>query len=98
MNRTKSLKQTKAHQYRDKTHEPRPAQGAYTRINRFFERHERIFFVISMILGVLMSILLFDIKVSLSGDDCDYIINAQNFWQDFRFPGFRGPLYPIVPL
>ena len=96
MNRKKSLKQTKVHQHGDKAHDPRPAQGAYTRINRFFERNERMFFIVSMILGALMSILLFDIKVSLSGDDCDYIINAQNFWRDFRFPGFRGPLYPIV--
>ena len=96
MNRKKSLKQTKVHQHGDKAHDPRPAQGAYTRINRFFERNERMFFIVSMILGALMSILLFDIKVSLSGDDCDYIINAQNFWREFRFPGFRGPLYPIV--
>ena len=96
MNKLKKHKQTEVHQHENKVYKPRPDQGTYTRINRFFERHERIFFVISMILGALMSILLFDIKVSLSGDDCDYIINAQNFGRDFRFPGFRGPLYPIV--
>ena len=62
----------------------------------FFERNRKIFFVISMIAGILMSILLFDIKVSLSGDDSDYILNADDFWRHFTFPGFRGPLYPIV--
>lgn len=68
----------------------------YDKINRFFEKNQTVFLFISLVLGLLMSILLFDVKVSLSGDDSDYIIYADNFWKDFIFPGFRGPMYPFV--
>jgi hypothetical protein len=66
------------------------------RINDFFEQHEKTFLWISIACGVIMSILMFDCKVSLSGDDCDYIINAQQFIQHFTYPGGRGALYPMV--
>ena len=68
----------------------------YDRLNSFFDRNQKTFFIISMLLGALLSILLFDVKVNLSGDDSDYIVYAKSFWEDFRFPGFRGPLYPII--
>ncbi|MDR3268597.1 MAG: glycosyltransferase family 39 protein [Tannerella sp.] len=73
-----------------------PPQGLYGKIDGFFERNQQIFFVISMILSVLMSIFLFDVKVSLSGDDSDYLIGADNFWHHFTFPGGHGILYPIL--
>ncbi len=69
---------------------------AYTRLNHFFERYQDAFFYLSIALAVLMSICMFDTKVSLSGDDCDYILSADAFWRHFTFPGFRGPLYPII--
>ena len=65
-------------------------------ISLFFERHEKKMFYISMAAGVLMSILLFDVKVSLSGDDCDYIVAAGDFWKNFTYPSHHGPLYPII--
>lgn len=49
-----------------------------------------------MALATLMSIVMFDAKVSLSGDDCDYILAADDFWHHFIFPGHHGSLYPIV--
>ncbi|MDR2148623.1 MAG: hypothetical protein LBE91_19455 [Tannerella sp.] len=51
---------------------------------------------IIIITGTFISLLLFDTKVSLSGDDCDYIIAAGNFWKHFTYPGHHGALYPIV--
>ena len=47
-------------------------------------------------LASLMSIVMFDAKVSLSGDDCDYILAADDFWHHFIFPTHHGSLYPIV--
>lgn len=73
-----------------------PEPQTYSRLNHFFERYQNAFFYLSMLLGGVMSVLMFDAKVSLSGDDCDYILYANDFWHHFRFPGFRGPLYPIV--
>jgi hypothetical protein len=73
-----------------------PTKSFFQKVTDFFERNRKIFFILSMIAGVLMCLLLFDVKVSLSGDDSDYILYADDFWHHFTFPGFRGPLYPIV--
>ena len=45
---------------------------------------------------VLFGVLLFDIRFSISGDDSAYVERAYNFIHYFKFPGFQGPLYPIV--
>ena len=66
------------------------------KMNSFFERHEKFFLWASLFLGGIISIIMFDSKVSLSGDDCDYIVNAQDFIKHFTYPGGRGSLYPIV--
>ena len=73
-----------------------PQSNLLKRIDSFFEKHEKIFLVLSLSLGAIISILMFDCKVSLSGDDCDYIVNAQHFLNHFTYPGGRGALYPIV--
>jgi hypothetical protein len=62
----------------------------------FFEKYEKIFLWISLALGAIISFLMFDCKVSLSGDDSDYIINAQKFIKHFIYPEGRGALYPIA--
>jgi 4-amino-4-deoxy-L-arabinose transferase-like glycosyltransferase len=77
-----------------KTKQSKPGLTETVRI--FFDRHEKTFASLSITAGTLISILLFDPKVSLSGDDCDYIVNAGNFWKNFIYPGHHGPLYPIV--
>jgi hypothetical protein len=68
----------------------------YDVLNGFFERHELFFFRLSMILSALMCVLMFDVKVTQSGDDCDYLIAADTFWHHFTFPSAHGPLYSIV--
>ncbi|MDR0699543.1 MAG: hypothetical protein LBG28_10060 [Tannerella sp.] len=65
-------------------------------IRVFFDKHEKTFVALSLTLGTLISILLFDVKVSLSGDDCDYIVAAGDFWKNFIYPGHHGSLYPIL--
>ena len=64
--------------------------------DNFFTRHEKLLSSLSLMLATIASILLFDIKVSLSGDDCDYIVAAWEFWKNFTYPGHHGPLYPII--
>ena len=66
------------------------------KINRFITNNERKSVIMALLCASIASILLFDIKVSLSGDDCDYIVAAGNFWKSFLYPGHHGPLYPIV--
>lgn len=59
---------------------------------------QRLGWLIWVILGItfLFSLLLFDSRVSLSGDDSFYIIRASDFIHSFKYPSFQGPLYPMV--
>ena len=59
---------------------------------------KRLGWLIWVIVGItfLFSLLLFDSRVSLSGDDSFYIIRASDFIHSFKYPSFQGPLYPIV--
>jgi len=59
---------------------------------------KRLNWLIWVILGItfLFSLLLFDSRVSLSGDDSFYIIRASDFIHSFKYPAFQGPLYPMV--
>jgi hypothetical protein len=50
----------------------------------------------SMTIAFIVGLLLFDIRVSVSGDDSSYIIRAYDFIHYFSLPGTQGPLYPII--
>jgi len=49
-----------------------------------------------LFLSFVFSILLFDIRFSLAGDDSAYVERAFDFIHHFVFPSFQGPLYPLV--
>ena len=67
-----------------------------SKMDSFFAKHQKYILWLTLLIGAVMSILMFDCKVSLSGDDCDYIVNAQNFIKHFTYPAGRGSLYPII--
>ena len=73
-----------------------PKKNLTDKLDEFFSKNEKNFVFLSLILCTITSILLFDIKVSLSGDDCDYIIAAGELWKDFTYPGHHAPLYPML--
>ncbi len=66
------------------------------KLENFITKNEQKLFLFSLLLAGVISLLLFDVKVSLSGDDCDYIVAAGEFWKNFTYPGHHGPLYPII--
>jgi len=72
------------------------AKDLFSKLNVYLDN--RLSWLIWVILGVtfVFSLLLFDSRVSLSGDDSFYIIRASDFIHSFKYPGFQGPLYPIV--
>lgn len=74
----------------------RSQKKSSSRSDAFFERNKKMFLLIILAAGTVMSFLMFDIKASLGGDDSDYVLYADRFCHDFIFPGFRGPLYPII--
>ncbi len=62
----------------------------------FFEKNQTLLFRIFLGLSFLFTLLLFDMKVSVGGDDANYIIRAYDFIHDFKYPAFQGPLYPMI--
>lgn len=47
-------------------------------------------------LSVICSILLFDLKFSISGDDSAYVERSYNFLHKGVYPYYQGPGYPLV--
>jgi hypothetical protein len=70
-------------------------QTLFSRMDVFFDRRFKPLLVVLIIMNLLLTFLFFDPKVSLSGDDADYVLYAYGFAENFAWPGFRGALYPI---
>jgi len=65
-------------------------------VNGFLAQRINLFAWIILGISLLFSVLLFDQKVSASGDDSFYIIRGFEFIHQFTYPSYQGPLYPIV--
>ena len=70
--------------------------GLFERINNYLSRNINWVFWIVFTFTLLFGILLFDIRVSTSGDDSTYIVRAFDFIHHSIYPSFQGPLYPII--
>jgi hypothetical protein len=65
-------------------------------IDAFFEKNRKLLFRIFLAISFLFTLLLFNLKVSVGGDDANYIIRAYDFIHHFKYPAFQGPLYPMI--
>ncbi len=65
------------------------------KLDDFFKKHRWKFVVFSIIIGSILSALLFDLKLSTGGDDSNYILSAQKFINGENFPTWHGSFYPI---
>ena len=75
------------------------ARGAdakmYPAIEAWCAKYQKAIIGCIMAAFALMSLLLFNIRVSEGGDDSTYIIRAFNFIKDGSYPSFQGPIYPM---
>jgi hypothetical protein len=67
----------------------------FSKTNSYLLKNSGKVLIASLLLTLVFSILLFDIRFSLAGDDSAYVERAFNFVRHFVFPSFQGPLYPI---
>lgn len=65
------------------------------KLDYFFDSKGKVFFWISLFFTLLFSFLLFNFRVSESGDDSAYIFRAFELVKNFTFPSSQGPVYPI---
>ena len=69
----------------------------YDRLTRWFEKNHRGWIIGVLAIGLINSILSFDVKPSVDGDDTSYVLQAMNIVSTGQLPvGFRTPGYPIV--
>ena len=66
------------------------------RLEAYFTGKKELSFYVGLACTIIFSLLLFEPKVSIGGDDSMYINRAYNFLHHGTFPTFQGPLYPIV--
>jgi 4-amino-4-deoxy-L-arabinose transferase-like glycosyltransferase len=69
----------------------------FDQLNSWFEKNKYRWLLGIATVGLISSLLSFDIKPSVDGDDTSYVLSAMNIVHSGQLPvGFRTPGYPIV--
>ncbi len=68
----------------------------FERFETFALKNEKALMWGTFILSLICSILLFDLKVSIGGDDSAYVERAYNFITKGTYPYYQGAGYPLV--
>ncbi len=89
---TSKIKNSKQSSHTDKSR-----AFLYNRIEILFEQYPARFLLGVLLIAALLSVLLFDIKLHIGGDDASYILWANDFVHKGILPiGFKSPGYSIV--
>ncbi len=83
-------------QQKQKKQKKQTQQNPLDKLNAVLYLYRGRILLVSVILTVLFSFLLFNFNVSLMGDDGAYIKRAYRLLHHGDFPGFQGPVYPFV--
>ncbi len=75
--------------------EKAPAKNIFDQFEMFCSKHSKTLLVLILSVFSLLSLLLFNMRVSIGGDDSTYIIRAANFINEGTYPSFQGPIYPL---
>lgn len=67
-----------------------------TGIDGFIAKNWKPFLALCALIALTLCLLRFDPKVSIGGDDSFYYVAAYDFYHGIQFPGWHGPLYPIL--
>jgi hypothetical protein len=69
---------------------------AFPKLDEYFKRKQDFYFYLSFILLLILSLLLFDIKISDGGDDSEYLMTGKMFIEGTAFPSWHGSFYSIL--
>lgn len=86
---------------RDKKHpvyspQQKAASTLFNSLDSWTEKNSKVLLIIIFGLSTLFSLLLFNARMDIGGDDSFYIMNGYNFIHKGVFPAYEGPLYPLV--
>src|SRR5579864_980961 len=65
-------------------------------LEKYLEKNERNVILVFLLVSLIFSFFMFDIRISEGGDDSGYIQSGWNFIKLHKFPFYQGPLYPLV--
>ncbi|HTA82297.1 MAG TPA: hypothetical protein VK783_05175, partial [Bacteroidia bacterium] len=65
-------------------------------LNNWFAARAKGISIFIFVCGALFSLLMFQARMDIGGDDSTYLQRAYDFLHKGIFPSFQGPLYPIV--
>ena len=71
-------------------------KGFLDTLDSFIAKNEKWVLTLITLIASFVYLLLFDIKISIGGDDAAYISRGFAFINKGLFPASQGPLYPIV--
>lgn len=69
--------------------------GILQRLDEWLEKYDQKIFYTFLFLSTAFSLLLFDSKVSIGGDDSGYMERAWYLLHEGLFPYYQGPGYPV---
>jgi hypothetical protein len=71
-------------------------ESTFPKLDKYFNKKQDTYFYLSMALLVLFNILLFDVRISVGGDDSGYLLNAKKFIEGETFPNYHGAFYTMM--
>lgn len=70
--------------------------GFWEKTESYLKTNQKKIFWILFSISVLVSLLMFNAKITVDGDDSVYIKRAYDFVKKGVYPSFQGPLYPFL--
>src|ERR1700691_2925487 len=92
-NNTAKARDKKPATYSSLKKEPTTLFSSY---NKWLEKNSKSLIIIILSIGTLFSLLLFQARMDIGGDDSGYILRAYDFIHKGVFPSYQGPLYPLM--
>jgi len=68
----------------------------FSSLDNWAAKNSKVLLIIILGLGALFSLLTFQARMDIGGDDSGYILRAYYFIHKGIFPSYQGPLYPLV--
>lgn len=67
----------------------------FSSLDKGLEKNSKVWLFIIFGISILFSLLLFQARMDIGGDDSGYVLRAYDFIHKGIFPSFQGPFYPL---
>lgn len=68
----------------------------FSSLDKWIDKNSKLLLIFILSVGVFFSLLLFQARMDIGGDDSGYVLRAYDFIHKGIFPSYQGPLYPLM--